>query len=126
AAGGAAAGLADRGPGAGADIAFRDWRRRRGVRGAIAAIRTGADLRIAAEPEIDQDRGRHDRDDPRRSHRVADVMLVEPFHDAGRRVETISAAAGEDDGVDDLHVVHRIEQISLARPRGAAADVDAS
>ena len=48
---------------------------------------------------------------------LADVVLVEPAHHAGRRVEAERAAAGEDDGVDLLDHVERIEQVRLARAR---------
>ena len=48
------------------------------------------------------------------------------IHHAGRGVETEGAAARQRDGVDDLHRVHRVQQIGLARARRAAAHVDAA
>ena len=54
------------------------------------------------------------------------MVFVEPFHRAARCVEPVGAAAGKDDGVDDLDVVGRVEEVRLERPRRAAAHVAAA
>ena len=92
----AATELADRGAGTGADAAFGDGIGRRGFRGCVAARRVGPDQRLAADRQIEQHRGRHDRHIGA-AERKADLPFFEIPHDAGRRIETEGAAAGEHD-----------------------------
>src|SRR5262249_42116665 len=122
----AAARLPDGRPCARADVALlhRIGSRRR--RSFVAAVGCRPDLRTAAERQIEQDGGRHDGDDAARAGAVADLVLLEPARYAAGGIEAVRAAARQRDGVDDLHVVDRIQQISFSRPRRAAADVDAA
>ncbi len=53
-------------------------------------------------------------------------MLFEPTHGAGRSVETECAAAGEDDGVDLVHHVERVQQIRFAGARRSTSLRDAA
>ena len=123
--------LADRGAGAGADVALGERIARRRFARGVAGGGIGADARVA-DPEIEQDRRRNDRHDERRrdaidgrADRRADAALVEPAHHAARRVEAEGAAAGEHDRVHLVDRVDRIEQLGLARPGRRAAHVDA-
>ena len=92
-----------------------------GRRGLVAAVGGRADLRVAAEAEVEQDRGRHDRHHAGGAHVPADLPLLEIAHDALRGVEAVGAAARQHDRVDLVDHVERIEQIGLARARRAAA-----
>ena len=98
---------------------------RRGFGRLVAAVGGRADLRVSADAEIEQDRGRHDRD-ARRPGGPADVVLLEPAHGAGGGVEAERAAAGEDDRVHLVDHVERVQQIRFARARRAAALRDAA
>ena len=53
-------------------------------------------------------------------------MLLEVPHHAGRGVETEGAASREDDGVDLLDRVDRVEQVGLARAGGRAPHIHAA
>ena len=123
--------LADAGAGAGADVALGRRRARRGLAGGVAGGGVGADRGIA-DPEIEQDRRRHDRHRHRAAVRLlrpdgdADAALVEPAHHAAGGVEAEGAAAGEQDGVHLLDRVERRQQLGLARAGRGAADVDAA
>ena len=87
----------------------------------VAAVGGGPDLRIAAEAEIEQDGGRHDRHHAGGAHVPADAALFEILHDALRGVEAVGAAARQHDRVDAVDHVERVEQIGLAGARRAAA-----
>ena len=118
--------LADRRAGAGADRAHRH--RRRGRRfappcsrsrrrdGSCALLPIGRSNRIAAGTIGTL----------ATPHVPADVVFLEPLRRAGCRVEAERAAARQDDRVDLVDHVERVEQIRLARPRRAAALRDAA
>ena len=89
---------------------------------AIAAVCGRPDMRIA-EPEVEQDRGWHDRDT--RDGRLESLLRAPRATSPTRRgVESERAAAGEDDGIDALDGVDGIEQVRLASAGRAAAHVD--
>ena len=106
--------------GAGADVAFGRRIARRRLAGGVAGGGVGADARVA-DPEVEQDRRRHDRHDERlRAPSAgapigdADAALVEPAHHAAGGVEAEGAAAGEHDRV---HLVDRVDRMRAARSR---------
>ncbi len=98
---------------------------RRGGGGLVAAVGRRPDLRVVADRQVEEDRGRHDRH-LRDADVVADVVLVEPADDAARRVEAERAPAGERDRVHLVDHVQRVEQVGLARAGRAAALRDAA
>jgi hypothetical protein len=112
--------LADGRTGAGADGAFRHGAGGCGARGLISAVRVGPNRRLPFHPQVDENRGRHDRHDDR-PHLEANLPLFEIAHHAGRGVEPECASARERDRVDLLHGIHWIEERRLARPGRAAA-----
>ena len=113
--------LAHRRTGSRTDVPLGDSSVRGGLCRAVSAIRRRPYRRIAAEPQVEQNGGRDDRHDASGADVPADLSFFEIAHDALRRVEPVRAAAGEDDRVDLVHHVQRVEQIRLARPRRAAA-----
>ena len=78
-----------------------------GIGGLVAALGVRPDLRIAAEGEVEQAGGGHDRH-PRDARVESDVALLEPLHRAGGRIEPEGAAAGKHDRMDDLDEVGRV------------------
>ena len=91
----------------------------------VASGGIGADARVA-DPEVEQDRRRHDRHDegrrPSASLRCADgdadAALLEPAHDAAGGIEPERAAAGEHDRV---HLLDRVDRRRAARSRACPA-----
>src|SRR5204863_8189596 len=77
------------------------------------------------DAEVEQDRGRYDRY-VRGAGGPADVVLLEPAYGARGGLEAECAAACEDDRVDSVHQVQRVEQVGFARAGRAAALRDAA
>src|SRR5205085_9572684 len=75
---------------------------------------------VPAESEIEQDCGRHDWHDAG-GRLEADIFFLEVLHDPLRGIETERASARQDDGVNPLDEVRRIEEVRLARTRSTAA-----
>jgi hypothetical protein len=50
--------------------------------------------------------------------------VLQPAHDPIRRGQTKGAAAGEDDGVDPIHQINRIEEVGFPGAGGGAAHID--
>src|SRR6185436_2068089 len=120
----AAANLADRRAGARADVSFSDRTAGGSAGSLIATLRCRPRL-VSAEPEVEQDRRRHDGNDTG-AGLEADVLFLEVLHDALRRVEAKRAAAGEDNRVHALDEIGGIEQVGLARAGRTAALCDAA
>ena len=96
--------------------------RRCGFTGGESGLRIGPHARIA-EPEVEQHRGRHDRNS-RRADRKTVAMLVEPTHHAAGGIEPERAAAGQQQRVHLVDEVARHQQIGLARAGCRAAHID--
>jgi hypothetical protein len=100
----------------------------------MAGRGVGSDRRVA-DPEIEQDRGRHDRHADRlaglrtgaagAAKLHADAALVEPAHHAAGRIEPECAAARQQDRVDLLDCVERRQQLGFAGAGRRAPHVDA-
>src|SRR5262245_17740412 len=121
----AAVDLADCGAGTRANITFGNRTTCRRSRGLVSAISSWTCFRGAYERQIEDDCGGNDRHDAGVCF-VADVLLFQKFHDARSDVETKCAAAGEDNGVDTLHEVGRVEQIGFTCAGSAASLRDAA
>ena len=120
----AAAGrFADRGAGPGTDAAFLRRRRRRDPGGLVAAV-GGWPNGPVAHRQIEERRRRDDRH-VRSSELETDALFLEIAHDAAGRIEAEGAAAGEHDGVHDLHEVARAQQVGFPGRGRRAAHVDA-
>ena len=80
----------------------------------------------AAPPEVEEHRGRNDRDHlAGLAHRPAHARGIQVLAHAVGGGQAERAAPGEDDGVDPVDEVARVEQVGLPGAGGAAADVDA-
>jgi hypothetical protein len=112
--------LADRGACADTNVAFSHRTVRRVGRGAVAAIRSRSNLRVSSEWEIEDDRRRYDRHDAG-ARLIPDTLFLEVAHHTLGDIEPECAAAGENDRVDLVDHVQRIEQVGFARPGGGAA-----
>src|SRR5438034_907653 len=87
-----------------------------------AAFGGGPHLRIA-HPEVEQDGRGHDRH-LRHVDVEADALLLQPADGPGGGFEAERASPREDDRVDFLDRVHRIEQVGLPGAGRASSHVD--
>ena len=107
------------GPGPGANIAEGE-----GAGGQIGArpaaeLSRGAVAKVAAEAfQIEEHRTGDDGHHPALTQGPAQALVFQPAHDPVRRCQAEGAAAGEDDGVDPVDQVHRVQEVGLASPRG--------
>src|SRR5439155_23588238 len=114
--------LADRRAGAGADAPARRDAAGGRLAGGIALVRPGSLARLG-RGEVEDDRGRHQRDHADRRG-AAEPALFEPAHHAVRGGQPERAPAGEEHGGRALGVGQRREPFDLAGPRPAAAHLD--
>ena len=109
----AAGGFANRRTGSGADVAFSHCSVScRGCR-TVPAVGGRSDTRVAAKPEVHQDRSWRNRNNGA-GDLEADLLLRQVTRDAIANGEPIGASAGEKDRIDVLDTVHRVEQGDIA------------
>jgi hypothetical protein len=112
--------LADRGARSDTYVAFTHRTVRRVGRGAVTAIGIRSNLRISSKWEIEDHRRRYDRHDAG-ARLVPDALFLEVAHHTLGDVEPECAAARENDRVDLVDHVQRIQQVGFARSGGGAA-----
>ena len=93
--------------------------------------RPAAEVRRGSVPEcpakaagVEEDRRRDDGHDLTVAQGPAQTTILQPGHDAIRRGQAEGAAAREDDGVDPIHQVDRIQEVGFPGARGGAAHID--
>ena len=95
-------------------------------RGSAAERRIGSVAEVPAPAEIEDDGGRHDRDDLARfgPDRDTEPAVLEMRHHAIGRCQSVRAPSAQAQAVDHVHEVAVVERVGLPRTRPAAPDVD--
>lgn len=99
---------------------------RRGVGRSPAQGGVRAGPPVAAPAQVEQGRGRYDRDDLGgvRADPEAPALVLQPGGDTGRGVKTEGAAAGQHQRLDTLDEVARVQRVGLPGAGAATPYVD--
>ena len=99
--------------------------------GGQVLARPAAEVRRGSVPEfpakaagVEEDRRRDDGNDLAVAQGPAQTPILQPGHDPIRRGQAEGTAAREDDGIDPIHQVDRIEEVGFPGAGGGAAHID--